>query len=204
MVSSISVSQHDFMELSANCRKDSTRNLEVEAARLEKELDRAKFEAKEYFDIAYAYAKSMATMLEQLHAFKAKTVADMCAWHMSYRDQLAAERKENLELRCRITDMQASAARGLEAMRKFRAEWDGSPAYWEYRTENISLRQQVRSWKRMAMPYMPDDDSEFSDDDDMIDPEEKKRLAKEHMAKCEQKLAEKNAAGGGDGDGGDK
>jgi hypothetical protein len=168
--------------------------MEVQVAELEKKLEQAKHEAKEYYDIAYAYAKTMATMLQQLHAFKAKTVADMCAWHSSYRNQLAAERAENLELRCRITDMQASAARGLEAMRKFRAAWDGSPAYWEYRTENINLRQQVRSWKRMAMPYMPDDDSEFSDDDDLIDPEEKKRLAKEGMARCEAKLADKAAA----------
>jgi hypothetical protein len=41
----------------------------------------------------------------------------------------------------------------------------------------------------MALPLIPDDDSEWSDDDDLIDPEEKKRLAivaMEKQAKAEE------------------
>lgn len=120
----------------------------------------------------------MGNAVEMGHAYKLKTTLDMCAWHRSYRDQLAAERAENLELRCRISDMQASAARGMEQMRLFRRGWDRSDLVMEMRAEIVSLRQQARGWKRVALSELPSDDSEFSDDDDVIDPEEKKRLAR--------------------------
>lgn len=129
----------------------------------------------------------MGKMLEQVHAFKLKTTEDMCTWHRSYRQQLEVERRTNLELRNTISDMQASAARGQEALRNFRREWDGSPAYFETMAKNVELRQLCRTWKRMALPELADDDSEFSDDDDLIDPEEKKRLARLEVERVRSK-----------------
>ncbi|KAI9742223.1 MAG: hypothetical protein M1818_004123 [Claussenomyces sp. TS43310] len=172
---------------------ESTRNLEVENAGLKKKLDAAENEGKENLAIAFDYAKSMSNMLEQIHAFKIKTIEDMSAWHHSYRNQLEHEREENLKLRCHISDMQASAARGAEALRDFRRDWDGSPAYFAWMSEHTYLKQMCRSWKRMALSNLPDDDSEFSDDDDMIDPEEKKRLAREEIARIEKKHADRAA-----------
>jgi hypothetical protein len=133
-------------------------------------------------------------MLQQVHDFKHKTSMDMAAWHRSYRDQLAEERQENLSLRCRISDMQASATRGAEQLRLFRRGWDQSDAFMDLKTENTSLRQQCRTWKRMALRYLPSDDSEFSDDDDVIDPEEKKRLKRlEEEKELKAELAARHA-----------
>lgn len=133
----------------------------------------------------------MGNMLEQVHTFKAKTVSDMAVWHRSYRSQLAAERDENLKLRSQIIEMQASAARGMDHLRKFRRGWEGSELHHELKVENISLRQQLRTWKRMALRELPSDDSEFSDDDDVVDPEEKKRLAR---IEEEKRLKEESTA----------
>lgn len=126
-------------------------------------------------------------MLEQVHHFKLKTTEDMCAWHRSYRQQLEVERLANLNLRNTIADMQASAARGAEWLRKFQREWNGSPAYFEHLAEAKKYRQLARTWKRMALPELADGDSEYSDDDDLIDPEEKKRVAKEEIARIRAK-----------------
>ncbi len=141
-------------------------------------------------------------MLDQLHAFKLKTVQDMSAWHRSYRDQLAHERNENLELRCRLTDMGASAARGAESLRLFRREWEDSPMYHELKVEVTKYRQMCRTWKRMALRELPSDDSEFSDDSDVIDPEEKKR--QNRLEEEKQLKEERDRRGGaGSGSGGD-
>ncbi|OBT47317.1 hypothetical protein VE00_02126 [Pseudogymnoascus sp. WSF 3629] len=157
---------------------EGTKNLEEENSRLRHALDHATHEEAAYKALCEEFAVTMGNALEMGHAYKLKTTLDMCAWHRSYRDQLAAERAENLELRCRISDMQASAARGMEQMRLFRRGWDRSDLVMELRTEIVSLRQQARGWKRVALSELASDDSEFSDDDDVIDPEEKKRLAR--------------------------
>ncbi|EPQ67308.1 hypothetical protein BGT96224_1785B [Blumeria graminis f. sp. tritici 96224] len=47
--------------------------------------------------------------------------------------------------------------------------------------QNISLRQEKRYWKRLALPLISDDDPEWSDDDDLIDSEEKKRLVAQQL-----------------------
>lgn len=57
-------------------------------------------------------------------------------------------------------------------------------------------------WKRLALRELPDDDEEFSDDSDIIDPVEKKRLAqveadKIRARKAEQKEVAANAAASG-------
>ncbi|KFY91460.1 hypothetical protein V500_04649 [Pseudogymnoascus sp. VKM F-4518 (FW-2643)] len=157
---------------------EGTKNLEEENSRLRHALEHATHEEAAYKTLCEEFAVTMGNALEMGHAYKLKTTLDMCAWHRSYRDQLAAERAENLELRCRISDMQASAARGMEQMRLFRRGWDRSDLVMEMRAEIVSLRQQARGWKRVALSELPSDDSEFSDDDDVIDPEEKKRLAR--------------------------
>ncbi|KFY38551.1 hypothetical protein V495_06485 [Pseudogymnoascus sp. VKM F-4514 (FW-929)] len=157
---------------------EGTKNLEEENSRLRNALEHATHEEAAYKALAEEFAVTMGNALEMGHAYKLKTTLDMCAWHRSYRDQLAAERAENLELRCRISDMQASAARGMEQMRLFRRGWDRSDLVMEMRAEIVSLRQQARGWKRVALSELDSDDSEFSDDDDVIDPEEKKRLAR--------------------------
>ena len=131
----------------------------------------------------------MGDMLDKLHSFKLKTTADMSAWHRSYRNQLADEREENLNLRLRLADMQASAARGAEALRQFRRGWEEDPKHNDLKIENIALRQEKRAWKRMALRYLDPNDSEFSDDDDQIDPEEKKRLARLEIDKMEKRKA---------------
>lgn len=136
----------------------------------------------------------MGNALELAHAYKLKTTLDMCAWHRSYRDQLATEREENLNLRCRITDMQASAARGMEQLRLLQRAWEGSDLVMELRTEIVSLRQQARGWKRLALSELPSDDSEFTDDSDVIDVEEKKRLARlDEEKSLKAELAAKHA-----------
>ncbi|KFY31807.1 hypothetical protein V493_00770 [Pseudogymnoascus sp. VKM F-4281 (FW-2241)] len=157
---------------------EGTKNLEEENSRLRHALEHITHEEAAYKALAEEFANTMGNALEMGHAYKLKTTLDMCAWHRSYREQLAAERAENLELRCRISDMQASAARGMEQMRLFRRGWDRSDLVMEMRAEIVSLRQQARGWKRVALSELDSDDSEFSDDDDVIDPEEKKRLAR--------------------------
>lgn len=168
---------------------DSGRNLESENSQLRRELDEAAFERDENYKLCREYATVMRDMLQRLHEFKIKTTTDMSAWHKSYRKQLAEEREENLNLRLRLADMQASASRGAEALRKFRRGWEEDPELTALHTENIALRQEKRAWKRMALRHLDPDDSEFSDDDDMIDPEEKKRLARVEIEKMEKRKA---------------
>jgi hypothetical protein len=182
---------------------ESSRNLEAENSRLRRELEEATFEKKENLKLCYDYAKVMADMLQKLHEFKLKTTTDMATWHRSYRNQLADEREENLNLRLRIADMQAAAARGAESLRKFRRGWEEDPRHSALKVENVQLRQEKRAWKRIALRHLDPDDSEFSDDDDMIDPEEKKRLARVDIEKMEKRKAkaaeerEVDAAAGG-------
>ncbi|OBT84923.1 hypothetical protein VE02_06638 [Pseudogymnoascus sp. 03VT05] len=182
---------------------EGTKNLEEENSRLRRALDHATHEEAAYKALCEEFAVTMGNALEMGHAYKLKTTLDMCAWHRSYRDQLAAERAENLELRCRISDMQASAARGMEQMRLFRRGWDRSDLVMELRTEIVSLRQQARGWKRVALSELASDDSEFSDDDDVIDPEEKKRLARVEEEKRGKEEVERRRAEESEGDEGE-
>jgi len=81
--------------------------------------------------------------------------------------------------------MKAAAARANGHLRDMRRYLDDHDETNELRIQNIALRQEKRFWKRIAMPLIPDDDSEWSDDDDLIDPEEKKRLAEVEAQKAE-------------------
>lgn len=64
------------------------------------------------------------------------------------------------------------------------------PSYWVRRVDDRARRQELRFWKRMAMPHVPEDDPMWSDDDDLIDPAEKRRLSE-----VERKVAEEALAG---------
>ena len=168
--------------------KEKQKSLDEEARQLREKLDQESQEHGEWKALAHQYATAMQSMLEQAHAFKVKTANDMAVWHRSYRDQLAAEREENLRLRLQVGDMQAAAQRGNEYLQSFLREWDGAERVMKMREEVTFYRQNARAWKRTALKMLPDDDSEFSDDDDLIDPEEKKRKA-ERQAEADAKRA---------------
>ena len=128
----------------------------------------------------------MRNMLRQVHDYKANQVVEISSWHRSYRSQLAAEREENCRLREQIWEMQARAGRANESLREFRRRYEESEERWNRRVDNIAARQEVRFWKRMAMPEVPDDDPYWSDDDDLIDVKEKVRLREEQQAREQQ------------------
>jgi hypothetical protein len=135
-------------------------------------------------------------MLKQFHEYKAKHVGDVASWHRSYRAQLAEARAENSRLREQIWEMQAHAGRANDLLRRFRTCYDDDEARWERRVDDRARRQELRFWKRMAMPSLPDDDPYWSDDDDLIDTAEKRRLTEMARALAEQQaaLAEATAA----------
>jgi hypothetical protein len=141
------------------------------------------YEKKENWKLAIHGANILSDILEKMHKFKATHEADTLAWHRNYRKQLADEREENLNLRNQINDMKAAACRANEHLRQMRRYLTDHDELNELRIRNIQLRQERRLWKRMALPLIPQDDSEWSDDDDIIDPEEKKRLAAEKVEK---------------------
>lgn len=141
----------------------------------------------------------LAALLKQFHEYKARHVADVTAWHSSYRAQLDDERRENAKLREQIWEMQAHASRANESLRHFRRKYDEDEKRWNGRVESVSARQELRFWKRMAMPELEDDDTYWSGDDDIIDPAEKERLRElEQRAQHEQLMADAQAD---DGDG---
>lgn len=130
----------------------------------------------------------MSTMLKQFHEYKAKHVADVAAWHRSYRAQLAEARAENSRLREQIWEMQGHAGHANETLRALRAKYDEDEARWERRVDAKAMRQQLRFWKRMAMPELSDSDSYWSDDDDLVDPAEKRRLKEMECAVAQDPL----------------
>lgn len=114
-------------------------------------------------------------MLKQFHEYKAKHVADVATWHRSYREQLDEARRENSRLREQIWEMQTHASRANEGLREFRKKYEKGEERWDARVEDIATKQEMRFWKRMAMPRLPADDPYWSDDDDVIDVAEKER-----------------------------
>lgn len=169
-------------------------NLDHLISLLSEALEKAKYSRDANAALLAQYAGVVSTMLKQFHEYKAKHVADVAAWHRSYRTQLAEARLENSRLREQIWDMQAHAGHANEALRKFRSTYDDDSARWEQRVENKALRQEVRFWKRMALPELAEDDAIWSDDDDLIDEAEKKRL--KQIAEEQAAQAAANAAAG--------
>lgn len=128
-------------------------------------------------------------MLKQFHEYKAKHVTDVTSWHKSYRSQLAEARAENSRLREQIWEMQDRATKANTLLREFRCKYDEDKEKWEKRVDERATKQELRFWKRMAMPDLADDDPFWSDDDDLIDPAEKERLID-----LEQKIAQEQFA----------
>lgn len=171
-------------------------NIETLLSVLTESLDRAKSSRDANFALVTAYARVLASLLSQFHSYKQKHIADVSAWHRSYRSQLAEARAENSRLREQVWDMQEHAGRANKLLREFRKKYDEDESRMDRRVEDKAKRQEIRFWKRMAMPDVADnDDMVWSDDDDVVDPVEKERLKE-----VERKVAEQAMAGLGSGD----
>lgn len=96
--------------------------------------------------------------------------------------------------------MQEHAGHANAMLREFRKKYDEDEERMNRRIEDKARRQEIRFWKRMAMPDVGEENqSVWSDDDDIVDPVEKERLKE-----VERKLAEQAMAGmGGDSQQGD-
>ena len=163
------------------------KNLDAIVSILTEALEKAKYSRDANAALLNDYARAMGNMVRQLHDYKANQVVEIARWHRSYRDQLAEEREENARLREQIWEMNRRAARANEMLREFRNHYEESEERWARRVDHTATRQEIRFWKRMAMPEIPDDDPYWSDDDDLIDIKEKMRLreleqqAREHQ-----------------------
>ncbi|KAH7030772.1 uncharacterized protein B0I36DRAFT_243815 [Microdochium trichocladiopsis] len=165
-------------------------NMEAAISILTESLDRAKNSRDANLDLVTKYARVLATILGQFHTYKEKHIADVSAWHRSYRAQLAEARAENSRLREQIWDMQEHAGKANAMLREFRKKYDEDEKRWDQRVEDKARKQELRFWKRLAMPDVADDEEGYwSDDDDLIDPMEKERLKE-----VERKIAEQNLA----------
>ncbi|KAI1820445.1 hypothetical protein F4861DRAFT_542956 [Xylaria intraflava] len=152
-------------------------NLEAMLSILTESLDRAKQSRDANFTLLATYAKVFESIINQFHVYKQKHVADVAAWHRSYRAQLAEARAENCQLRDQMWEMQAHASRANALLRVFRKKFDEDETRWDKRVSEKAKKQELRLWKRMAMPEMDENEGDFwSDDDDLIDPAEKARL----------------------------
>lgn len=151
-------------------------NLDTIISELSESFDKAKHSRDANAALLSQYANAISLMLKQFHEYKSKHVADVAAWHRSYRAQLDEARRENSRLREQIWEMQTHAGRANESLRKFRRKYDEDEERFAKRVDDTALRQELRFWKRMAMPELEDDDPYWSGDDDIIDEAEKERL----------------------------
>ncbi|TVY92205.1 hypothetical protein LAWI1_G002144 [Lachnellula willkommii] len=179
---------------------DESQNLDRELSELRKALEDSEYDKRENFKLAVHGAEILSDIAEKVHKFKACHEADTLAWHKNYRKQLADEREENLRLRNEMNDLKAAASRANEHLRDMRRYITDNDERHNLRVENHRLRTEKRFWKRLALPLIPDDDSEWSDDDDLIDPEEKKRL--EAALKEKERIAREEVEGEVEGDAG--
>ncbi|KAI1283866.1 hypothetical protein F5Y07DRAFT_90540 [Xylaria sp. FL0933] len=165
-------------------------NLEAMLSVLTESLDRAKQSRDANFTLLATYAKVFEGIINQFHGYKQKHVADVAAWHRSYRAQLAEARAENCRLREQMWEVQEHASRANDLLREFRRKFDEDQTRWDKRVREKATRQELRFWKRMAMPEVDENEVDFwSDDDDLVDPVEKERLKKVEREVAEQALA---------------
>ncbi|KAL1881452.1 hypothetical protein VTK73DRAFT_3737 [Phialemonium thermophilum] len=201
-----SLSNRDLIEGAAEDLNGQDQNLDALISVLYEALDKAKYSRDANAALLSQYAAVISNMLKQFHEYKAKHVGDVAAWHRSYRAQLAEARAENSRLREQIWEMQERAGRANELLRRFRTAYEDDDHRHRARVDCTALRQELRFWKRMALPELPDDDPYWSDDDDLIDPAEKRRL-RELEAKAAQDQLDAAAGalsdleGSDDGDG---
>ncbi|KAF3760877.1 hypothetical protein M406DRAFT_282733 [Cryphonectria parasitica EP155] len=187
-----SLGNEDLISSAVDELESQQANIDTTISLLTELFERAKCSRDEYRQLSQQYASVIAAMLKQFHEYKQKHVADVAAWHRSYRAQLAEERAENMRLRDQIWEMQAHAGKANENLRHFRKKYDEDETRWERRVDMKSVRQELRFWKRMAMPELPDDDPYWSDDDDLVDSVEKLRLQE-----IERRVADEALAGMG-------
>lgn len=180
---------------------DQTENLDSLISLLSESLEKAKHSRDANATLLGQYANVLAALLKQFHEYKARHVADVTSWHRSYRVQLDDERRENARLREQIWEMQAHASRANESLRKFRRKYDEDEKRWDGRVESVAARQELRFWKRMAMPELEDDDTYWSGDDDIIDPAEKERLRELEQRAHHEQMAMDSQAEDSDGGG---
>lgn len=177
----------DLMAASADDLDADSQNLDSLISILSEALEKANHSRDANANLASQFANALGLMLRQFHEYKARHVADMTAWHRSYRLQLDEARRENSRLREQLWEMKTHAGRANECLRSFRRRFDDEDDRWERTAHDTALRQELRFWKRMAMPELEDDDPYWSADDDIIDVAEKARQADlEHAAVQEQ------------------
>jgi len=165
-------------------------NLDQLISLLSESLEKAKYSRDANAQLLAQYAAAFASMLKQFHEYKVKHVSDVASWHRSYRSQLDEARQENSRLREQIWEMQDRAGKANELLRDFRRKYDEDKERWDKRVDERAARQELRFWKRLAMPDLPDDDPYWSDDDDLIDPAETARLKElERKIAQQQQLA---------------
>ncbi|KAF2966078.1 hypothetical protein GQX73_g7500 [Xylaria multiplex] len=165
-------------------------NLEAMLSILTESLDRAKQSRDANFTLLATYAKVFEGIINQFHVYKQKHIADVAAWHRSYRAQLAEARAENCRLREQMWEVQEHASRANDLLRDFRRKFDEDQTRWDRRVREKATRQELRFWKRMAMPEVDENEEGFwTDDDDLVDPVEKERLKKVEREVAEQALA---------------
>ncbi|KAF7883715.1 uncharacterized protein EAF02_005635 [Botrytis sinoallii] len=138
-------------------------NLEIENAQLRREVESSKADADENWKLVLHAAGILEDIKEKAHNYKFQHEKDTLAWHKSYRDQLAQERKENLELRCHIADMQAHAAKANDYINQLRRYASENKIITELTTQVHQYKGERRYWKRMACPGLIEDPSEWSD-----------------------------------------
>ncbi|KAG5979282.1 hypothetical protein E4U55_005335 [Claviceps digitariae] len=165
-------------------------NLDALVSVLSESLEKANFSRDANAALLSRYANALALMLKQFHEYKAKHVADVAAWHRSYRTQLDEARQENSRLREQIWEMRTHAGRANENLRQFRRKYYEDERRWDRQVENTALRQELRFWKRMAMPELEDDDPYWSGDDDVIDSAEKDRLRELEQRALQEQMME--------------
>ncbi|KAJ6784469.1 hypothetical protein PWT90_02887 [Aphanocladium album] len=168
-------------------------NIDALLSVLSESLEKAKHSRDANATLLAQFANALAGMLKQFHEYKAKHVVDVASWHRSYRAQLDEARRENSRLREQIWEMQAHAATANDSLRRFRSAHDADRDRREARVRETALRQEVRFWKRLAMPELEDDDPYWSANDDIIDAAEKERLAQLDLRAAH----EQHMAGGG-------
>ncbi|KAL2759009.1 hypothetical protein ACRALDRAFT_1080595 [Sodiomyces alcalophilus JCM 7366] len=184
------LSNEELINIAADDINAQEQNLDALVSLLSESLEKAKYSRDANAQLLTHFATAMNTMLKQFHDYKAKQVADVASWHKSYRRQLADARSENSRLREQIWEMQGRATRANGLLREFRRKYDEDREKWERRVDERAARQELRFWKRMAMPDLADDDPFWSDDDDLIDPAEK-----EHLKELDRKMAQEQLSG---------
>ncbi|KAL1901545.1 hypothetical protein Cpir12675_000414 [Ceratocystis pirilliformis] len=167
---------HDLIAAAADGLNAQSANYEEQISILEEALDKTKHSRDSNMRLLQDFRQVTLNMLQQFHSYKSQHVADVCSWHLSYRAQLSEAREENCRLREQIWNMQAHAGSAHDLMRQLRKLLVEDEARHNHSVDDVAHRQEVRFWKRMALPQIPDDDPYWSDDDDLVDPHEKLRL----------------------------